>query len=452
MYGLRRVRAARCRQWAAAIGLGLFALGNLYGRPAVAARETSRVLRPLAVTIDDLPIAGSDRHRDPREREAMTRALLAVLAKHRIQAVGLVVWSNVLRPDDERLLDAWLAAGHELGNHSHGHLDYTATAAADYIADVELGRAELAAYLARSPAAARLPGGVPPVRFFRFPYLREGDTPEKLTAMREYLAASGQRNLTVTIDNEDWSYDEAWIKATTAHDTAAQDSLTAAYQQALRLETEDHEARGDGLFGHVTPQILLLHANTVGTAQWDRLFTALERSGHRFVPVDQVLADSAFAVPHEYVGRYGCSLWHRLADQKRRDKIRAAVQALLQESAAHWNAGDLDAFVDDYATDALFIAPSGVTRGRQAVLDRYKKKYVDKQGMGTLSFEIVEIRVSAGMEGSVLGSARPAAPQTVSVAARWTLAWPDKTASGYTLLVLRPRGGGRWEIVQDASM
>jgi hypothetical protein len=38
------------------------------------------------------------------------------------------------------------------------------------------------------------------------------------------------------------------------------------------------------------------------------------------------------------------------------------------------------------------------------------------------------------------------------VAARWTLTWPGKTATGLTLLVLRPRSGGKWEIVQDASM
>lgn len=425
---------------------------SAHALPATAADGPRAAARPLLVTVDDLPIGATNQHRDPGDREAITRGLLAVLAKHRIQAVGLVVWSNVLRPSDERLLDAWLDAGHELGNHSHGHLDYTRTAPDEYIADVEQGRAELAAYLRRSPAASRRPGGAPAIRFFRFPYLREGDTVDKLRAMRQYLAGSGQRDLPVTIDDEDWSYEEAWVKATAARDHAAQDSVTAAYQQALQLEIQDHESRGDELFGRQTPQILLLHANAVGVAQWDRLFTALERSGHRFASADEVLADSAFATPHEYVGRYGCGLWHRIADQRRRGKIQAAVQGLLDESAAQWNAGDLDAFCAGYAEDALFVSPNGVTRGRQAVLDRYKQKYIDKKGMGTLAFDVVEIRISAGMEASVLGSARPALPQTASVAARWTLTWPDKTSTGHTLLVLRSRGGGKWEIVQDASM
>lgn len=438
------------RAWFAAV-LALGTIGMIApALPASGAEHAPR--RPLVVTIDDLPIGSAEQHRDPRDREAITRGLLAVLAKHHIPAVGLVISGSVSGPADERLLDAWLEAGHELGNHSHSHLDYTRTPSAAYIADVERGRAELAAYLQRSSAAARRPRGVQPVRFFRFPYLREGDTPEKLQAMRTYLAASGQRNLVVTIDDEDWSYEDAWLKAVAAHDRTAQDSITAAYQQALRLETEDHEARGDDLFGRPTPQILLLHANAVGVAQWDGLFTALERSGHRFASVDEVLADSAFAVPHDYVGRYGCSLWHRIADARRRDKVRTAVRALLDASAAEWNRGDLEAFCAHYAEDALFVGTNGVTQGRQAVLDRYKKKYVDKTGMGTLAFDVVEIRISSGMEGSVLGSARPALPQTASVAARWTLTWQDKTATGHTLLVLRSRGGGQWEIVQDASM
>ncbi len=403
------------------------------------------VLRPVLVTVDDLPIASPGKHREMKDRDEITGGLLAVLEKHHIRAVGLVVWNNVLRARDEELLARWLRAGHELGNHSFGHLDYTATDSTVYVADVEHGRAELAAFLGRDQRQEA-------VRFFRFPYLREGDTPEKLGAMRRYLDASGQRNLTVTIDDEDWSYEEGWVAARKSGDQAAMDSIATDYHTALRMETADHESRGDDLFGRPVPQILLLHANSVGVAQWDRLFTWLEHTGHRFATADEVLADSAFAAPHAYVGRYGCSLWHRLLDGRRRAKARAAVQQLLDDSAANWNKGDLDAFCADYAEDALFVSPSGTTRGRQAVLDRYKKKYVDKTGMGTLGFELIEIRLTAGMEASVLGSARPALVQGASVAARWTLTYPDHNATGLTLLVLRPRGGGRWEILQDSSM
>lgn len=442
---MRRTRVRRFlrRVLVAAIVANASVVASAAGRqPAEAPAPAA--LRPVLVTVDDLPVAAPGRHRDPEERARITRDLLAVIARHRIQAVGLVTWSNVQAPSDVRFLEQWLDAGHELGNHSDRHPDYTATDTTAYIADVERGRSRLAELLAKHGRT---------VRFFRFPYLREGDTPEKLGVMRRYLERSGQRNLPVTIDDEDWSFEEGWIAARRRGDRAALDSIAAEYHTQFRLEVRDHEARGDELFDRRTPQILLLHANEIGTAQWDALFAWLERTGHRFATADEVLADSAFAVPHEYVGRYGCSLWHRLRDQRRRDAARAAIAGLLDASAAAWNRGDLDAFCSDYAEDALFVSPSGTTRGRRAVLERYQKKYPDRAAMGTLAFEILEIRLSSGMEGSVLGSARPAGIQSASVVARWSLAHPDKpAASGLTLLVLRPRGGGHWEILQDASM
>ena len=113
------------------------------------------------------------------------------------------------------------------------------------------------------------------------------------------------------------------------------------------------------------------------------------------------------------------------------------VKALLTAQAEAWNRGDLDAFCAVYAPDALFISPSGTTRGKDQVLARYKKRYPDKKAMGTLSFEFIETRES---------------PAFVSIAAKWKLSYPGKPAAeGHTLLVLRKRGDG-WEILQDASM
>ena len=114
------------------------------------------------------------------------------------------------------------------------------------------------------------------------------------------------------------------------------------------------------------------------------------------------------------------------------------VRAVLDEQAAAWSRGDLEAFCAIYADDATFVSPSGLTSGRQAVLERYRKKYVDRAGMGSMSLEVREVRMID----------RNAA----SVVARWILTWPDKPkAEGLTLLVLR-RLHGEWRIVQDASM
>lgn len=129
-------------------------------------------------------------------------------------------------------------------------------------------------------------------------------------------------------------------------------------------------------------------------------------------------------------------------------QIEAAIKTVLTTQSAAWNRGDLETFTSVYAEDASFLSPSGLTRGRQQVLARYKKRYPDRKAMGTLTLDVQEVRTF----GTGTGKACAAG---AAVAARWKLAYPDqpekKTAEGLTLLVLQPRGES-WEIVDDASM
>lgn len=354
-----------------------------------------------------------------------------------------MIWGNVASPADARLLERWLAAGQELGNHSKSHLDYSRTGSDEYIADTEAGRAGLAALLAKHGRA---------VRFFRFPYLREGDTVAKLDAMRAYLARSVQRTVPVTIDDQDWSYERRWVEARRAGDPAGMARVAEEYQAALRMEVLAQTAEGDELFGRPVPQILILHANEVGAAQWDALFTWLESRGYRFAPADEVLADPAIATPRRYDREPGSSLWCHVAHERQAKEAKEQVTELLQQQAAAWNRGDLTAFCAVYDDDAVFLAPSGLARGRQAVLDRYKARYPTPEAMGTLSLEPLETREAWGSEVTLLDDLVPSRVHGVSLVARWTLRAADGSEhTGLTLLVFLRRGD-RWVIVQDASM
>ncbi len=425
--------------------LGLLAAALALGLTVATAApgDAPRNPTPILITVDDLPIAAGRLHSDAAERERITRGLLAALARHHVRAVGLATGNNHPDAADVGLLERWLAAGHELGNHSTRHLNYTETDVATYVADVEKERAWLAGLLERHGKK---------LRYFRFPFLNEGETAEKLQSMRTYLAESGQVALPVTIDNQDWSFEEPWVTARQAGDRAALATIGQDYLAALRLHVRHFEARSELLFGRTTPQILLLHANEVGAAQWDALFSWLEASGHRFADVDSVLADSAFATPHAYVGRNGLSLWDRIRVERRHAEVTAAVKETLATQVGAWNGGDLDAFAAVYAADATFVSPTGLTQGRDALVAHYRQRYPDRAAMGTLAFDVDEVRLQEGDEVSLFGDTVPSRVHGVTVVARWTLRYADRPpATGRTLLVLRPRGRG-WEIVQDASM
>jgi uncharacterized protein (TIGR02246 family) len=118
------------------------------------------------------------------------------------------------------------------------------------------------------------------------------------------------------------------------------------------------------------------------------------------------------------------------------------VKAALATQSAAWSRGDIDGFCRSYAEDAVFISPSGITRGRQAVLDRYKKRYPTPEDMGALALEVIDARFFGPS----------AKPEGASLMARWTLTYKTKpTATGLTLIVMR-RQELSWQIMQDASM
>ena len=150
---------------------------SLMGLAGFAAAETGR---PLLITVDDLPIALGSLHPEPAERERITREMLAALRAARASTPW--DWSpgaTCAAPPTWSCCELWLEAGHELGNHSYSHLDYTRTGIDEYIADVE--RCPRRTGRASSSRTGKS------VRFFRFPMLHEGETPEKLLAMRDYL-------------------------------------------------------------------------------------------------------------------------------------------------------------------------------------------------------------------------------------------------------------------------
>lgn len=129
---------------------------------------------------------------------------------------------------------------------------------------------------------------------------------------------------------------------------------------------------------------------------------------------------------------------------------RDEVLSLVTQQVAAWNRGDLEAFCQLYAEDAVFVSPpreakpdagvsasDGVTRGRAEVLARYRRRYPDGKAMGQLRLTPHDVRETS---------------DAVSVSAKWTLQYPDRPAlSGNTVIVLvRTKAG--WRIVHDASM
>ena len=81
------------------------------------------------------------------------------------------------------------------------------------------------------------------------------------------------------------------------------------------------------------------------------------------------------------------------SQQKLETKDSLAIIDILNKQQKDWNRGDIDEFMKGYlkSEKLIFSGSSGPIYGWKATLDRYKKTYSDKEKMGKLKFEILNI-------------------------------------------------------------
>lgn len=118
------------------------------------------------------------------------------------------------------------------------------------------------------------------------------------------------------------------------------------------------------------------------------------------------------------------------------DEEIAAIRAVLNDQQAAWNAGDVDAFMEGYwrSQDLRFASGGTVTRGWAETLRRYQVRYPDRAAMGVLSFDDLDIVLTAPDAGVVFG--------------HWSLAREDDAPGGLFTLVFR-KIYGAWVVVHD---
>jgi ketosteroid isomerase-like protein len=112
------------------------------------------------------------------------------------------------------------------------------------------------------------------------------------------------------------------------------------------------------------------------------------------------------------------------------------IRAVLDAQLAAWNRGDVDAYMLGYwnSPKTIFAGSSGVFKGWQAVLDRYKRAYPDRAAMGHITFTALEVTELA--------------PDVALAIGHWHLKRANGELGGFFTLVLRKFPEG-WRIILD---
>ena len=255
--------------------------------------------RQVAITIDDLPRGGDGGGRDFEAVRAMTEKLLKPFRERKIPVIGFV---NAERGEQlgegglKKILDLWLDAGADLGNHSYSHPDINTVSLDDYTANITRGEPALRAALA--PRGKTL-------TFYRHPFLHAGPTPEIKRGLQAFLDAQGYRVAPVTLDNSDYEYARLYTRP------EFRERVRREYLPYMESIVTFFEQRSIEVVGREFPQTFLIHASELNADLMPDLLAMFERRGYSFVSLEAALKDDTYRMPETYAGRGGFSWIHR---------------------------------------------------------------------------------------------------------------------------------------------
>jgi len=186
-------------------------------------------------------------------------------------------------PSSDEVLKAWRAAGFALGNHTWSHLNLNQHTVEEFEADL----------LRNEPLLNPLMTGED-WHWLRYPFLAEGDTPEKRSAIRSFLLQHGYRIAAVTMSFGDYRWNEPYARCKQKGDSKAVEQLESTYLQAADQSIDFYRRLSNSLFGRDIPYVLLMHIGALDAEMLPRLLELYRSRGFQFITLDQAERDDFY--------------------------------------------------------------------------------------------------------------------------------------------------------------
>ena len=182
-------------------------------------------------------------------------------------------------------------------------------AARQLLTDLERGRRIDAAVL-------RSAMGSEDWHWLRYPYLHEGDTPDKRHAVRRFLQERGYRIAQVTMSFDDYAYNDPYARCRAKDDKAAIDWLKESYLQRAAESLSAAQAAARRLYGRDIAHVMLLHIGAFETVMLPRLLDLLDERRFELVTLPEAERDPAYAVDPDVALEGGATLLEQMAKAK----------------------------------------------------------------------------------------------------------------------------------------
>jgi lysophospholipase L1-like esterase len=237
----------------------------------------------IAITFDDLPAHGSLPPGESR-MELISKIIAALQEAHLPPTYGFVNGAGLeQQPAEAAVLQAWLAAGNSLGNHSWSHMNLNQHSLEDFEQDVVRNEPVLMNWTKDENW-----------RWFRYPFLAEGNTPQKRTGFRSFLRKRDYKIAAVTMSFGDYLWNEPYTRCRAKSDLSAIGILEDSYLAAADQSIGYYRSISQTLYQRDIPYVLLMHVGAFDAEMLRRLLQLYRARGFQFVTLPEAERDDFY--------------------------------------------------------------------------------------------------------------------------------------------------------------
>lgn len=258
----------------------------------------SPAARRVSITIDDGPVVN-----EMTDLGNFQRITNGLVGSFQVEKVPVTIFINerqlnVPGQRDARaaVVEQWLDAGFEVGNHTYSHLSASKVPVDQFQDDVVKGEVITRALLEKRGQQ---------LVWLRYPYLHAGATPETLQAIVGFLDQRKYRVAQVTVDYADYTFAGAYSRELRRGNIEIAEKIRQAYLDQVDVGFNYAEQFSLELFGREIPQILLIHCNELNSVSLRESIARMRKRGYTFISLDKAMQDAAYQRPDTFAGPGG---------------------------------------------------------------------------------------------------------------------------------------------------
>ena len=239
----------------------------------------------IAFTFDDLP-AHSALPSNTSRTEIAQKLIAAFRAEHMPPIYGMVNGALIEKvPGDAEVLKIWHDAGNPLGNHTWSHPHLSQSSVEDFEKEITRNEPVISSVMKKGDW-----------HWFRYPFLDEGDTPEKRDAIRAFLASHKYKVASVTMSFGDYMWNEPYARCVAKNDQQAIATLKSSYLAAADESITRYRSMSQQLYGRDIPYVLLMHIGALDAEMMPELLKLYRDRGFTFVTLPEAESDEFYHV------------------------------------------------------------------------------------------------------------------------------------------------------------